>query len=140
MKISRFEKNKKIEDNIIKNVRNLFRLKRKIDDTTIKDVKNLFRLKKVIDDTTIKNFRNLFRLKNENEAIKDRIFTDIRNLFEHEEEDYYKRVRIGDFCSKNYIEYESNSDRNKTLSVEEYLNKIRSYLKNIINHHKKSNT
>ena len=33
----------------------------------------------------------------------------------------------------------SNSDRNKTLSVEEYLNKIRPYLKNI-NNLKKSYT
>ena len=37
--------------------------------------------------------------------------------------------------------YKSNSDRNKTLSVEEYLNKIRPYLKDIImNSIKKSDT
>ena len=34
----------------------------------------------------------------------------------------------------------SNSDRNKTLSVEEYLNKIRPYLKDIINNLKKPET
>ena len=38
------------------------------------------------------------------------------------------------------IDYESNGDRNKTLSVEEYLNKIRPYLKDIINNLKKSDT
>ena len=32
----------------------------------------------------------------------------------------------------NYIEYESNGDRNKSLSLEEYLNKIRPYLRDII--------
>ena len=32
-----------------------------------------------------------------------------------------------------------NSDRNKTLSVEEYINKIRPYLKDIINNLKISN-
>ena len=42
--------------------------------------------------------------------------------------------------SNNYIAYESNSDRNITLSVEEYLNKIRLYLKDIINGLKKSYT
>ena len=37
--------------------------------------------------------------------------------------------------------YKSNGDRNKTLSVEEYLNKIRQYLKDIImNNIKKSDT
>ena len=37
-------------------------------------------------------------------------------------------------------ELKSNSDRNKTLSVEKYLNKIRPYLKNIINNLKISDT
>ena len=40
--------------------------------------------------------------------------------------------------SNNYIEYKSNGDRNKTLSVEEYLNRISPYLKDIINNPKKS--
>ena len=82
-------------------------------------------MKKEIDDTTVKGIRNLYGLKKENKAIKNRIIRDFRNLFEHQEEDYYKLVRVGDFWSNNYIEYESKGDRNKTLSVEEYLNKIR---------------
>ena len=41
--------------------------------------------------------------------------------------------------SKNYVEYESNGDRNKTLSLEEYFNKVSQYLKDIINDLKKSN-
>ena len=44
------------------------------------------------------------------------------------------------FCNNNYIEYESKGNKNKTLSVEEYLNKIRSYLKDMIDNLKKSNT
>ena len=49
-----------------------------------------------------------------------------------------QRITVRNFWSNNYIEYESNSDRNKTLSVEEYLNNIRPYLKDIINNLKKS--
>ena len=60
---------------------------------------------------------NRFRLKKENEAIKDRVIRDVRNLFVHEKEDYYKSVRVGNFSSNNYIQYESNSDRHKTLSI-----------------------
>ena len=67
----------------------------------------------------------------ENKAIKDRILSDIRNLFEYEEENYYKLAIVNNFWSKNYT-YESKDDR-KTLSVKKYLNKIRPYLKNIIN-------
>ena len=36
----------------------------------------------------------------------------------------YKPISVSNFWSNNYIEYESNGDRNKTLSGEEYLNKI----------------
>ena len=51
--------------------------------------------------------------KKENEATKDRIIKDIRNLFQHEEkENYYKPVRVANFWSSNYIEYENNGDRN----------------------------
>ena len=38
------------------------------------------------------------------------------------------------------MEYESSGDRNKILHVEEYLNKIRPYLKSITNNLKKSGT
>ena len=65
----------------------------------------------------------------------------MKNLSEHEkEENYYKLVRVRNFWSNNYIEYESNSHRNKTLSVKEYLNKIRPYLKDKINNLEKSDT
>ena len=51
----------------------------------------------------------------------------------NEEEDYYKPVREGNFWSNNYFKYESNGDRNKTPSVEEYLKKIKPCIKDIIN-------
>ena len=41
-----------------------------------------------------------------------------------------KKKRI---VSNNYIRYESEGDRNKTLSVEKYFNKIRPYLKDMNN-------
>ena len=78
-------------------------------------------------------------MKKENEVIKDRVIRDIKNLLEREE-DYYRPVRVGKFYSSNYIKEESNGDRNKTLSVEEYLNKTRPYLKKYINNLKKYDT
>ena len=51
---------------------------------------------------------------------------------------HYKPVKVSNFWGNNYIEYESKGNRNKTLSVEGYLNKIRLYLKDIINSLKKS--
>ena len=95
--------------------------------------KKSFSLKNKLNYTAIKDVRNLLKQEKETKAIKDRILSDIKNLFEQQEENYYKPVRVNNFWSNNYIEYESDSDRNKTLSVEEYINKIRPYLKDIIN-------
>ena len=81
----------------------------------------------------IGDIRNIFRLKKENEAIKNRVIRNIRNFFAHEEVNYYTPLRADKFSSNNYIEYESNGDRNKAPSVDEYLNKIRPYLKDSIN-------
>ena len=47
----------------------------------IKDIKNIVRLKKEINDTAIKDIRNLFRLKKEYKAIENRINGDITYLF-----------------------------------------------------------
>ena len=85
-------------------------------------------------ENIIKNIRNLFRLEKETKGIKDEILMDNKNLFE----EYYKPIKVNNIWSNNYIEYKSNGDRYQTLSVEEYLDKIRPYLKDIINDLKKS--
>ena len=78
-----------------------------------------------------KDIINFFRLEKETRAIKDRrILRDIKNLFENEEEENsYNVLRVSNSWSNNYIKCKSNHDRHKTLSAEEYLNKIRQYLK-----------
>ena len=55
--------------------------------------------------------QEIFRLEKESKAIKDRIIRDIKNLFEYEEENYYKPVRVGNFWSNSYIEYKSKGGR-----------------------------
>ena len=62
MKNSRLGEGEKIENNIIKNARNLFGQQKEIDHSTIKGIKSLSRLNK------------------ENKAIKDRVIRYIRNL------------------------------------------------------------
>ena len=49
-------------------------------------------------------------------------------------------MRVGILCSNNYMEYESNGDRNKIPSIKEYLDKIKPYLKDNINDFRKSDT
>ena len=106
----------------------------------IKDIRTLSKLKKEQNYTAIKDIKKLFKLEEETKAIKDRILRGIKYHLEHEAEEvnYYKPV--SNFFSKNYTEYESNGNRSKALSVEECLNRIRPYLKVIINDLKKSDT
>ena len=54
--------------------------------------------------------------------IENKIIRDIRTLFE-QEEDYYKPKRVV---------FESNGDKTINLSLDEYINKIEPYLKDII--------
>ena len=55
---------------------------------------------------------------------------DIRILFD--QEDYYEPRRANKFWNNNYIKYKNNGDKNRNLSLDEYLNKIGTYLRNII--------
>ena len=68
------------------------------------------------EEKKITDIRNIFSLKKElnYNTIKNRILRDIKNLFEREDEqeNYYKSVRVSRFGGNNYIEYESNGDRN----------------------------
>ena len=52
------------------------------------------------------------------------------------EEYYYEPVRSSNAFNNNYVEYESNGDKDKILTVKEYLDMIKQYLSNIINDHK----
>ena len=51
------------------------------EENVIKDVRNLFRLK---NNTVIKSIRNLFRQEKETKSIKHRILRDIKDLSEYE--------------------------------------------------------
>ena len=79
-------------------------------------------------------------MKKENEQLKI-IIRDIRALLEQQEEkDYFIPINVSNFWNNNYIEYKSSGDRNKNLSVKEYLDKIKPYLGDIIISLKKSDT
>ena len=72
------------------------------------------------------------KAKHNERLIKDRIIRDIRALFEQKEEDYCKPERTNNVWNNNYIEYESNGNKNRNVSLDKYLNKIKPYLRDII--------
>ena len=52
------------------------------------------------------------------------------------DEDYYKTIITNCALNNNYIQYESRGNKDKILTVNEYLDMIRPYLSDIINDHK----
>ena len=71
--------------------------------------------------------------------IKVRISRDTKKNFELEKVRSLLQTNKG-FYSNNYVEYADNGDRNKALFIEDYLDKIRPYLKDIVNNIKISDT
>ena len=51
-------------------------------------------------------------------------------------EDYYKPILVKSSFKENYKYYESRGDKDKKLSVKQYLYKIMPYLSDLINDHK----
>ena len=51
-------------------------------------------------------------------------------------EDYYKSIIVNTAFNNNYIQYESKGDKDKILTISEYLDVIRPYLVDMINDHK----
>ena len=62
---------------------------------------------------------------------------DVKNLFDLSiDEDYYKPIISKSAFNNNYIQYESKGNKDKILTISEYLDMIRPYLNDIINDHK----
>ena len=65
---------------------------------------------------------------------------EIENLFNKiSEEDYYGPIKIRDSFDDDYIEYESRGDKDNNLSLEEYFNIIRLYLRDMIDNYEAHN-
>ena len=61
---------------------------------------------------------------------------EIGNLFGEIDEVYYKPIKTKSAFDGNYTEYESKGDKDKNVSLKEYLYMIIPYLRDMINTHK----
>ena len=127
-KKSKHKLSKSIKDEIrknlyeIKNRKNLFKYGTKNTEKSLDELENfLFKTKKYYDkDDEYKG-----------------IISDIKGLLGLSNyKDYYRPVIVNGAFNNNYVMYESNGDKNKILSPNEYLDKIRSYLVDMVNDHK----
>ena len=101
------------------------------------------------DNEKEKNYDNLVKLvktlnKKEEYKYHDRDdldyygIRDIENLFDNDndhDDNYYKPILVESSFKNNYKYYESRGDKDKKLSVKQYLYKIMPYLSDLINGH-----
>ena len=64
----------------------------------------------------------------------------MRIVFEEDDDEYFKLKRVTKFRHNDYVEHKSNSDRNKNLLLEQYRNKTKSYLRDVISDLQESDT
>ena len=80
-----------------------------------KITENIQKEKKWMNTKKVYNLVIKTHTKKCNKQLENEIIRDIRVIFESEKKDYYKPIRIKNFHSNNYIEYESIGDKSKTL-------------------------
>ena len=79
----------------------------------------------------------LKKLNNDLEILnkyQDNIIYGLDYLFN--EEDYYKTTEVKSAFNGNYVLYESRGDKDAHLAIYEYFNKIKPYLKDMIDDYK----
>ena len=117
------------------NKKNIFKSKRKEIKESFMKLSKKKVLKPIIKEIKEILLDPIINRDEKIEEIKKLIYDPRNNLFK-QEKDNNKSVRIGNAFSSNYIEYKSNGNKDKALSIQDYLDEIKPYLSDIINDHK----
>ena len=145
-----FNNNNNFDDNKISNIRRILnRLRDILPKRCRKEIKEkLYEIehnKNLLQAENDQYLRKLVRILNNKEkyGLYDRDdfdyygIRDIENLFDEvSEEGYYKPILVKSYFKGNYKYYESRGDKEKRLSVRQYLNKITPHLYDLINDHR----
>ena len=129
------------EDNKLKN--RFLRPKIKEIRRTLDEIENKQKIskskRKEIEQNIIELKKSILKLNkyHDYDDIEYKGIGDIGNLFDEFDEDYYfEPIKTKSSFNRNYIKYECRGDKNKNLSVKEYLYMIIPYLRDRINTHK----
>ena len=107
----------------------------------IKKIPNYCEFKNRVNKKLIKHFKKLHDTKKskylDDDDAEYKGITDLELLFDEiDENDYYMPILVKSFYKDGYKKYESRGDINKSLSIEECLDNIIPYLKELTNNHK----
>ena len=112
-------------------------LKNAVKNSKIKTIKK----KDIIKDFSrlknkVKNRKIEARKYYDYDDIECKGIRDIKIFYDHIDDDYYKPAKTYKSLDGSYAKYQSDGDKEKRLSIEEYLNMIKPYLRDIIIDHK----
>ena len=119
------------EDKLLSALNSSESLKKKLDDT--ESTRNDKTLKTTMYDPAEIN-KAIREIRKENRN-KDKILRDLDFTLDPEK-DYYEPRKTASAFNNKYIQYESIGDKDKNLSIKEYIDIIRPYLSDITNNHK----
>ena len=92
--------------------------------------------RKEVEESVKERKENINKLEqycyHDNDNLDYKGIKQIENLFNKINNDYYKPIKTKGAFNNNYIEYESKGDKDKRLSVKEYLYMITPYLEKMI--------
>ena len=139
--LSNLSKPKNDNERLKKIREGLHKSRHKFPKSDIKEIrKKLLRAKKNILTQKIKEIENTLSTFKEYYDHNDAKYIGIRdvgNLFNQSaDKNYCKPIKTKSAFNDNYIEYESNGDRDKNLPTKKHLNIIGPYLNDIINYYK----
>ena len=132
LKLAKNEAIKNLFDLKTKSNKNIFDPKR---EDIAKHILELKRRNKIIKNTVKIRQKSEIKTKNyyDYDDIEYKGIKDVKYMYDDIYDDYYKLIRTGNAFSSNCIEYESNADKDKLLWIKVYLDKIKPYLRNMIN-------
>ena len=135
-------KNKKRIDNIIEDLKNLSYKLSKSELQKFRE--NLYNIEKTKQFNLKKTNKYLDELNKKilklekyhhYDDYEHRVIKNIKDLFKLSiDKDYYKPILVKSDYNNNYVQYESSG--NKILTVKEYLDLIKKYLRKLINYYK----
>ena len=112
------------------------RIKRKLYETGKKENLSDMEKEKIYDDLRTLDKKEEYK-HHDRDDLDYYGIRDIENLFDNDnDDDYYKPILVESSFRNNCKYYESRGDKDKKLSVKQYLYKIIPYLSDLINDHK----
>ena len=81
-------------------------------------IKKIFKIKKILNSLLLSKKEKLVKIK---------------KLINKPKKDVYKPIKINGAFSDNFVEYKSDSKKDKSISIARYLNNIREHLRKLIN-------